>query len=151
MSSSHGWVAVLWGDNFDEKAATIFVTELRAAGLWVKMVGLGPLHISGSHGLVLVPDFTLDQALAAAQDVIAVIIPYASPGIKRLKNDPRLRMFCERAAKNEARFVVGLLAEADIDNLALFPNGTNNLVNYPISENLVEFARDLAKMFGALV
>ena len=151
MSQARGWIAVLWGENFDEKAATIFVTELRAAGLWVKIVGLNPLPISGSHGMVIVPDFTLDEALAAAQEVIGVIIPYASPGIKRLRNDPRLRMFCERAVKNEAGFVIGLLDEGDIGDLALFPNGTSNLVSYPIRENLVKFGRDLAKMFGALV
>lgn len=145
MPKSRGWVAVLWGDNFDETAATIFVTEFREAGLWAKVVGLSPPYISGSHGLVLMPDLTLDQALTSAQDAIGVVIPHASPGIKRLKNDPRLQTFCEQAAKNEAKFVVGWLDEADLGDLVLFPLGEKNLVIYPTSENLVEFARDLTK------
>ncbi|MCB9077902.1 MAG: hypothetical protein H6631_09940 [Anaerolineaceae bacterium] len=146
MPRSRGWVAVLWGANFDEKAAAIFVTELRAAGLWVKLVGLSPLHISGSHGLVLVPDFTLDQALAAAQDVIGVIIPYASPGIKRLKNDPRLRLFCEQAARNEAKFIVDRILSDPLAEIGLFYTAVEKLILYPSSETLVEFARQAAGM-----
>lgn len=143
MVSSGGWVAVLWGNNFDERAATIFVTELREAGLWVKMVGINPLHISGSHGVVLIPDFTLDQALAAAHDVIGVIIPYASPGIKRLKNDPRLQMFCEQAQANGAKFIVGPVFSPHLAEADLFPVTIENPIFYPSSETLAKFARQM--------
>ena len=146
MSSSHAWVAVLWGDNFDEKAATIFVTELRAAGLWVKLVGISPLPISGAHGLTLVPDFTLDQALVAAQDVMGIIIPYASPGIKRLKNDPRLQTLCAQAQANGAKFIVSAVFSANWADVGLFSVMGENPIFYANSESLVAFARDLVEM-----
>jgi hypothetical protein len=140
------YVFVLWGNQFDEATATIFVTELREAGLRVKVVGLTPRQINGAHGLALVPDLTLDQALPLAPQAICVILPYASRGIKRLRNDPRIREFFHLAyASNRAKFVVGQFNQAAIAKLGLFPVSADNVVVYPGSEDLVAFARQMAK------
>ncbi len=40
MSDYQNYVFVLWGEQFDELAAVVFVTELRDIGLCVKIVGL---------------------------------------------------------------------------------------------------------------
>ena len=66
MRKLNDYVLVLWAERFDEAAATIFVTVLREAGLRVKVVGLTPPPVSGAHGLALVPDLSLDQALPLA-------------------------------------------------------------------------------------
>ena len=44
MTSADGVVFVLWGSQFDEAPATIFITEFRNAGLRVKVVGLHGQH-----------------------------------------------------------------------------------------------------------
>jgi hypothetical protein len=144
MSKFSDYVFVLWGDQFEEVAATIFVTELREAGLRVKVVGLTPRRISGAYGLALVPDLTLDQALSLAAKAVCLVIPYRSRGLKRLKNDPRLRDFFSRVQANKARFVIGQLNGDDLANLDLFPISADNVVVYPDKEELVEFARELA-------
>ena len=66
MTKPVQYVFVLWGKGFYEASATIFVTELRRAGLRVKVVGLTQRRTSGAFGLALVPDVTLDQILLAA-------------------------------------------------------------------------------------
>jgi hypothetical protein len=150
MPKSRDYVFVLWGDKFEEATATIFVTELRKAGLRVKVVGLTAQRTSGVHGLALVPDLTLDQALPLAAEAICLIIPYTSRGIKRLKNDPRLRKFFSRARTNRAKIVIGQLNGIDIAEVGLFPS-TNNLLIYPDSEGLVGFARELAGMLSSAI
>jgi hypothetical protein len=144
MPKDDGYVFVLWGDNFEEVTASVFITELRAAGLRVKVVGLVPQRIRGSHGLALVPDLTLDQALVLAHKSRCVIIPYAAPGIKRLKNDPRLSEFFQQAHLNQAIFVLGKLSGTDMAALGLPPSFSEYTVAYPESEDLVAFARELA-------
>jgi hypothetical protein len=151
MPKSYEYVFVLWGDEFDEVPATVFVSELREVGLRVKIVGLSSQRMSGAHGLALVPDLTLDQALALAPNTICIIIPFASQGIRRLKNDPRLREFCDQAQANQAKFILGRLNETDIADLNLFPPCSTDVMVYPESENLVVFARDVAGLLSPVV
>ncbi len=144
MLNFRDYVFVLWADQFEEATATIFVTELREAGLRVKVVGLTLQQISGSHGLALVPDLSLDQALPLATSAMAVIIPCASRGIKRLKNDPRLHSFFYQAYSNQAKFVLDPLNETDLLQVGLFPVSADKMIAYPGNEDLVEFVRSLA-------
>jgi hypothetical protein len=151
MPKNHHYVFVLWADEFEEHAATTFITELREAGLRVKMVGLTPQPIRGAHGVVLAPDLTLDQALSLAAKAICLVMPYASPGIKRLKNDPRLVELFRQARVNQAWFVLGQLPETDIAASGLLPRSSEQIMIYPDSEDLVTFARELAGLLvGAI-
>lgn len=143
MVNNNDYVFVLCGNDFEEAAASIFVSELREAGLRVKIVGLTAQRISSAHGLTLIPDLTLDQALPLASKTACLIIPYTSGGINRLKNDPRLREFCHQAYTNQTKLVVGQLNDIDIADLALFPANTTDIMMYPDHENLVTFAREL--------
>ena len=56
MAIRDRYVFVLWGAQFDEAPATVFVSELRNAGINVKVVGLHGQHITGAHGISLKPD-----------------------------------------------------------------------------------------------
>ncbi|MBN1991673.1 MAG: DJ-1/PfpI family protein [Anaerolineae bacterium] len=143
MPRAEDYVFVLWADEFEETAATIFVTELRRAGLRVKVVGLTQRRSNGIYGLALVPDLTLDETLPLALNAICVVIPCKSPRVKQLRNDPRLREFFYQAHSKRARFVIGQLNEPDIANLRLFPVSTDNVIVYP-EEGLAEFVRKLA-------
>jgi putative intracellular protease/amidase len=151
MSKSYDYVFVLWGDEFDEVSATVFVTTLREAGLRVKIVGLSSQRMGGVHGLALIPDLTLDQALPLARKAICLIIPCASHGIRRLKNDPRLRKFCDRAYANKAKFILGQLSDTEIVDLNLFSSSLTDVIIYPESENLVVFARDVAGLLSPVI
>ena len=98
-------ILVLWGEGGEEAVAAIFVAELRAAGRLVKLVGLGGKRFAGVHGLALVPDLTLGQALAHADNALYVIAPFTGAALQRFASDPRLQQLCERAQNNGAFFI----------------------------------------------
>jgi len=150
MPKSEDYVFVLWANEFEEATATIFVTELRRAGLRVKVVGLTQRRSNGIYGLALVPDLTLDETSPLALNAICVVIPCKSPRVKQLRNDPRLREFFYQAHSNRAKFVIGQLNETGIANLRLFPVSTDNVIVYP-EEDLVEFVRKLAGSLSTVI
>jgi hypothetical protein len=142
MPKADDTVFILWGNGFDEVTATIFVTELRRAGLRAKVVGLTRRRSIGAYGLVLEPDLTLELALPLAGSAICLVVPYASSGHKRLANDPRLSEFFDLAQANRARFILGPLDETD---LGLFPPAIDKFVVDLESEDLIKVARNLAR------
>lgn len=138
------YIFVLWADNFEEVAATVFVSELREAGLRVKIVGLTGLRSRGAHGLVLVPDLTLDQALPLACQASCLVIPCLASNFKSLKNDPRLPKFFEQIQSVQARFVINDSFSAELFDLT-FRSGPapERLLIYPDNQEMVSFARSL--------
>lgn len=141
MSTAEEYIFILWGNGFDEAMVAVFVTELRRVGLKVKIVGLTQRHSSGTFGLTLIPDLTLEEALSLADKAICLVIPYASSGSNRLGNDPRLGEFFQQAQANQAKFVVEQLDETD---LGLFPLNIDKIMIDPQSEDLIKIARRMA-------
>lgn len=149
MLKSKAYVFVLWSESFDEVAAAAFVTELREAGLLVKVVGLTPRQkISGAHGLALVPDLTLDQALLMASQAVCVIIPVAPGRSKRLDHDPRLNQFFEQASSNQAQFIISRWHSTELAGLELPAAAGEAVMIYPDSETIVKFARKIGELLA---
>ena len=144
MSKYQPYVFVLWGDRFREAEAAIFVTRLREAGLRVKVVGVNPYQLGGAHGLALVPDLSLDQALPLASQAVAVIIPATFSGLKQLQNDPRISEFFRLADHHQAQFVLGAVSQAEVTALGWLPFSDDRVSFYPCCENLMMFAQELA-------
>ena len=88
---THATIFVLWGESFDETAAVFVITGLREAGVRVRVVGLSGPCAKGIHGLGLQADCTLDEALAAVDQAIAVVIPCTMACFQRFWVDPRVR------------------------------------------------------------
>jgi len=144
MSKLQKYVFVLWGDGFDETTATIFVTELRKAGLRVKVVGLTRQQTSGAYGLALVPDYTLEEALPLTAQTRCLIIPCPLRIARRLKNDPRLGHFICQIQSHRTRFVIGQLNGADPRDLGLYSLSLDDVTVYPEGDGLAAFAREIA-------
>lgn len=139
------YIFILWSDGFDEEVASIFVAELRQVGLLVKVIGLSRQHASGAHGLILVPDFTLDQALPLATETACLIIPCQTLPSKHLNNDPRIRKFIEQINANQALFLVGhqdVISQIDLKQSAIAKDA---MLIYPDIDQIIPFARDIAK------
>ncbi|MEZ4616988.1 MAG: hypothetical protein R2867_15990 [Caldilineaceae bacterium] len=146
------YVFVLWGRNFDGAAATIFVSELRQAGLRVKVVGLdGELPI-GMHGVTLVPDIPLSKALSFVGRTAGIIVPCHACHWPRIQQDPRLVDFLVGSRQSNALLIVAanccagaLGALRVVDALAAPIKATMPVLKaYPSHEELTEFARGLA-------
>jgi 4-methyl-5(b-hydroxyethyl)-thiazole monophosphate biosynthesis len=72
----------------EELEAVTVIDLLRRAGLEVTTAGLDGQVVRASRGVVLVPDTTLDDALADDYDM--VVLPGGLPGADHLANDPRI-------------------------------------------------------------
>lgn len=151
MLKSKDYVFVLWSDGFDEMVATAFVAELREAGLLVKVVGVTLRQISGAHGLALIPDLTLDQALPLAAQAICLVIPSRIGRRKRLNDDPRLRQFFEQVSSNQAQFITGKWYKTGSAGLELPASVEGTVIIYPETEDIVKFARQIAEQLSRKV
>lgn len=107
MTHAHPMVLTLWGQGFDEIVAATFAGELRRLGVRVKTVGLNMQQTMGRHGLTLLPDLTLDQALSLAQQTSCVIVPGTIGHLQQFGYDPRLAELLQRTAAAKSIFVVG--------------------------------------------
>lgn len=136
-------VLVLWHDHFDEIAAAIFVGELRAVGQQVRLVGLGASKNRGKHGLRLVPDTTMTEALAIQEEVEMVVFPCDAWSESIATHDPRLRELLFTLSHQHTRLVVSQNA---VQTLAhwLPPVAEAFFEVYPSTETLVPFARSVA-------
>lgn len=106
MIASQRCCFVLWGEQCDEAAAALFITNLRAAGLRVWVVGVSGKRLTGAHGLGLLTDLALDQAIALAPAAICLILPCDSERLARLLNDPRLVTLLQVGAAQQAQFLL---------------------------------------------
>lgn len=142
MTKTKDHCFVLWADRFDEVAATVFVAELRQAGLRVKLVGLPGPSFVGVHGLALTPDLTLDEALALAERAACIVLPCDSPAGGRIVHDPRLWELLDLASAQQAPIIAGpALAEI----LETPGNGApRGIAAYRRGQNIYRQARRLA-------
>lgn len=109
MSTTHPEVLVLWAERFDEAATVRFVTAFRKAGLRTKLVSLGSRPSAGAHGLVLMADWTLEEALSRARGVRCVVVPAPGAGFQRVTNDPRVEALLGWLSTQDPLLIVGPL------------------------------------------
>jgi 4-methyl-5(b-hydroxyethyl)-thiazole monophosphate biosynthesis len=72
----------------EEIEAVTVIDLLRRAGVTVVAAGLIDGPVCASRGVGLLPDMTLNDALAHEYDMI--VLPGGMPGSEHLKNDPRI-------------------------------------------------------------
>lgn len=80
----------------EELEAVTVVDLLRRAGIRVVTAGLDDRPVTASRGMVLVPDMTLEEALAQEFDM--VVLPGGLPGADNLAGDARLGDFLKQMA-----------------------------------------------------
>lgn len=81
-------VLIPLAEGCEEIEAVTVIDILRRAGIEVVPAGLGNGPVKCSRGTVIVPDISLDDALAQPFDMI--VLPGGMPGAEHLKNDSRI-------------------------------------------------------------
>ncbi len=89
-------VLVVLAQGSEELEAVTVIDLLRRARIEVVVAGLTPGPLAGSRGTVLVPDKTLDDALALDYDM--VVLPGGQPGTTHLNQDPRVHRLLQQMA-----------------------------------------------------
>ena len=87
-------VLVPLAEGFEELEAVTIVDMLRRAGIEVVVAGLAGNPVTGSHGIALSADATLDAVSGQEFDLVA--LPGGMPGAANLRDDPRIAAIVRR-------------------------------------------------------
>ena len=83
-----GAILVPLAEGFEEVEAVAIIDVLRRAGLAVQVAGLTGKTVTGSHGITLQADCTLDEVDAGA--LAMIVLPGGQPGTNNLERDARV-------------------------------------------------------------
>lgn len=97
---------------FEEIEALTPVDLLRRAGVAVTTVGVGASVVTGSHGIPVQADTTLDK-LPSDADFSGIILPGGLPGATNLEANERVLHFVRRAA-HEGKLLAAICAAPSI-------------------------------------
>jgi len=100
-------VAVPLAPGFEEIEAVVVIDVLRRAGIEVRVLGLAPGPVTGSHGITLVPDGVLEGV--RAEELEMLVLPGGMPGARHLREDPRV-LALVRALEGAGRTVAAICA-----------------------------------------
>ncbi len=82
----------------EELEAVTIIDLLRRADIEVTTAGLDAQPVTASHGVTLIPDTTLDDALKKEYDM--VVLPGGLPGADHLEQDDRIQNLLKKMANN---------------------------------------------------
>jgi 4-methyl-5(b-hydroxyethyl)-thiazole monophosphate biosynthesis len=100
-------VLVPLAQGVEELEAVTIIDLLRRANIEVVTAGLDAAPVTGSRGTVLLPDTTLDQALAREYDML--VLPGGQPGATHLEQDARIITLVRKMARDN-RFTAAICA-----------------------------------------
>lgn len=96
---------------FEEIEAVTVIDVLRRAAIEVSAAALGQRRVTGSHGITLEADITLDEARAVDYDMI--VLPGGMPGTTHLKSDPRITRLLRQFAES-GRYTAAICAAPSV-------------------------------------
>ena len=102
---------VLFAQGSEELEAVTIVNILRRAGVVVTLAGLAAGVLSGSRGVNILPDTTLDAVLRDNFDMI--ILPGGQPGTNHLKADERV-LHLLRQMNEQGRYIAAICAAPSV-------------------------------------
>lgn len=111
---------ILFSEGSEELEAVTVVNILRRAGIAVTLAGLNAGALRGSRGTVLLPDTTLDEALAHSYDM--VVLPGGQPGTNHLKADARVLKLAQQM-NAQGKYVAAICAAPSVLAAAGLLNG----------------------------
>ncbi len=118
---------ILFTDGSEELEAVTVVNILRRAGVTVTLAGLSAGALRGSRGVLLMPDTTLDEALAHSYDM--VVLPGGQPGTNHLQADARVLKLAQQM-NSLGKYVTAICAAPSVLAAAGLLNG-KRATSYP--------------------
>lgn len=102
-----GVAYVLWGDGFDELMGVRLLAALRTLAIQSFLVGFRHQSMRGAHGITLVPNLALDEALVAVHDARWLIVPAQGTSHQPFIAEPRLGKLLTLLARQPTTVIVG--------------------------------------------
>lgn len=100
-------VLVPLATGFEEIEAVTIIDVLRRAGIHVRVAGLAHGPVTGSHGITLATDCTIDDVEAA--ELAMIVLPGGMPGAANLERDERI-LALVRELESSGRTVAAICA-----------------------------------------
>ena len=100
-------VLVPLAEGFEEIEAVTVVDLLRRAGIEVHTASLAGSRVTGSHGIAVEADISIDAADASDYDM--VVLPGGMPGSDHLKRDSRVIALLQQFA-DQGRYTAAICA-----------------------------------------
>ncbi len=137
-------ILLLWGEQFDEVAATIFTVSLRKVGLCVKVVGVDGLLSNGYRSVGLYADVVLSEVAPFVDNMLCLIMPCSRTTAKRFDNDPLVQELFAAAVRRQAKFVLSdhsVIKNSSLNALAI---PSEDVTVYAQVDDLMAFAKEVA-------
>ncbi len=152
VSLFSGYIFVLWGAQFDEIAAAIFITQLRDIGLRVKVVSPARKKMLGEYGVGLFSDNTIERALRFLPKVVSIVIPCGLKGAETLQDERFSKLF-EEAHSNQIKFLISDIPKDTLNALSIFPSSMqqDDFIIYPEHEQLIDFVHELPQWLPSVL
>jgi len=144
---------IMLADGFDEVEAIVILSVLRRAGVYAKSVGLIGGIISGSHGILVKPDFTLadlDRSVDVAS-INMVVLPGGERNFSSLEADPRIHRLLRQILAQNGSAVTNTQGMRMLNTVI----GQNNdsashkqkqiTLWHPLEQSIEAFAQDLTR------
>ena len=90
-----GQILLLLAEGFSEAQATLFISELREAGLPMKTVGLTRRPVRSEHGVEIVPDMSIDAVIQTHPQIKLLILPGGRATTGAWRADPRTQLLLD--------------------------------------------------------
>ena len=92
-------VVIFLAPGFEEIEAVTVIDVLRRADIQVTVAGLEEGLITGSHGITIQADTSVDKIRSESFDM--VVLPGGLPGTNHLRDDPRVKAFLKEMAGSD--------------------------------------------------
>lgn len=135
-------IYVLFGEGFEEVEALTPVDLLRRAELEVKLTGIAGLTVTGSHGIQVQMDITLDQV--RREDLEMVVLPGGLVGVENLAASEAVRDLLTWAAR-EGKLIGAICAAPSLLAQLGILQGRRSVI-YPGMEDKLEAGGALFQM-----
>lgn len=153
-NSQQKCVLMLIADGFSETEAVVILSTLRKAGIYAKSAGLTSGLISGAHGILMMPDFTLAD-LERSMDptsISMIVLPVGERNLSSLETDPRVYRLLRQIMMQNGIIVTnarggGVLKNAvgDSGNKS-YQENEHVRVRHSLEQPIEQFAQELVRM-----
>lgn len=137
-------VYILLGEGFEEAEALVTADVLRRADMAVALTGIGGDFVTGSHGITVKADLSVDSVTLEAGDM--VVLPGGMGGVASMEGSDAAMALIRQAAGDPEIWLAAICAAPTLlARAGLLPKGVP-CVCYPGMEGELEKAGALPRM-----
>lgn len=137
-------VYILLGEGFEEAEALVTADVLRRADVAVALTGIGGDFVTGSHGITVKADLSVDNVTLEAGDM--VVLPGGMGGVAAMESSDAAMALIRQAADDPEIWLAAICAAPTLlARAGLLPKGVP-CVCYPGMEGELEKADALPRM-----